>query len=153
MALYLRILVPLDGSELDIAVFERVAEMARLSGAEVVLLRVAHYHTRDSRRAEIDEASAILRQARPLLERRGLAVSTVIGHGEVADTIVAKANELDVDLIVMGTHGHGALRQALEGSVPDRVRHENHLALLQLACGLIAFKKAHAARLVAAQQG
>ena len=30
---------------------------------------------------------------------------------------------------------------------------ENHLALLQLACGLIAFKKAHAARLVAALQG
>ena len=30
---------------------------------------------------------------------------------------------------------------------------ENHLALLQLACGLIAFKKAHAARLAAALQG
>ena len=30
---------------------------------------------------------------------------------------------------------------------------ENHLALLQLACGLIAFKKARAARLVAGLQG
>ena len=30
---------------------------------------------------------------------------------------------------------------------------ENHLALLQLACGLIAFKKAHAARLAATLQG
>ena len=30
---------------------------------------------------------------------------------------------------------------------------ENHLALLQLACGLIAFKKAHAARLAMALQG
>lgn len=30
---------------------------------------------------------------------------------------------------------------------------ENHLALLQLACGLIAFKKARAARLAAALQG
>lgn len=30
---------------------------------------------------------------------------------------------------------------------------ENHLALLQLACGLIAFRKAHAARLKAALQG
>ena len=30
---------------------------------------------------------------------------------------------------------------------------ENHLALLQLACGLIAFKKALAARLAAALQG
>jgi len=30
---------------------------------------------------------------------------------------------------------------------------ENHLALLQLASGLIAFKKAHAARLALAQPG
>jgi hypothetical protein len=30
---------------------------------------------------------------------------------------------------------------------------ENHLAPLQPACGLIAFKKAHAARLSAALQG
>jgi putative transposase len=32
-------------------------------------------------------------------------------------------------------------------------KEENHLALLQLACGLIAFKKAHAAWLVAALTG
>ena len=32
-------------------------------------------------------------------------------------------------------------------------KHENHLALLQLASGLIAFKKAHLARLAAAQPG
>jgi hypothetical protein len=30
---------------------------------------------------------------------------------------------------------------------------ENHLALLQLACGLIAFKKAHSARLTGALPG
>ena len=30
---------------------------------------------------------------------------------------------------------------------------QNHLALLQLACGLIAFKRAHAARLALAQPG
>ena len=30
---------------------------------------------------------------------------------------------------------------------------DNHLALLQLACGLIAFKKAHAARLAHALPG
>ena len=75
---------------------------------------------RDSRTAEIDEASEILRDACLRLKGQGLAVRTVVGHGEVADTIAAKANELDVDLIVMGAHGHGTLRRALEGSVPDR---------------------------------
>jgi nucleotide-binding universal stress UspA family protein len=130
MALYSRILVPLDGSELDLAAFERAEEIARLSGAEIVLLRVAHYHTRDSRRAEIDEAREILREACLRFGRRGLAVRTVIGQGEVADAIVDKARELGADLVVMGAHGHGALRRALEGSVPDRVRHKSEVPLL-----------------------
>ena len=124
MAHNARILVPLGGNELDLAVFERVAEIARLSGAEVVLLRVAHYHTRDSREVEINEAMRILHEADSRLGGQGFPVHTSIGHGEVADTIVAKARELGVGLIVMGAHGHGTLRRALEGSVPDRVRHQ-----------------------------
>ena len=127
---YSRILVPLDGSDLDLAALERVEAIARLSGAEIILLRVAHYHTRDSRTAEIDEARRILHEASVPLERRGLAARTVIGHGEVADEIVEKAHELHADLIAMGTHGHGALRRALEGSVPDRVRQKSEVPVL-----------------------
>ena len=130
MALYLRILVPLDGSELDLAALERAAEMARLGGAEIVLLRVAHYHTRDSRSVEISKAQAILHDAQLWLAQRGVALRAIIGQGEVADTIVDKARELDVDLIVMGAQGHGSLRRALEGSVPDRVRHRSEVPVL-----------------------
>jgi nucleotide-binding universal stress UspA family protein len=56
MALYRRILVPLDGTDVDHAILAHVAELAHLCGAEVILLRVAHYHTRDSRTAEQTEA-------------------------------------------------------------------------------------------------
>ena len=130
MAPYLRILVPLHGSELDLSALERAAEIARLGGAEIVLLRVAYYHTRDSRSVEISKAQAILHEAWLQLGRHGLAARTVIGHGEVADTIVDKARELDVDLIAMGAHGHSTLRRALEGSVPDRVRHKSEVPVL-----------------------
>ena len=59
MALYRRILVPLGQRE-DLAVLAHAAELAALCSAELVLLRVAHYHTRDSRTAELDESEALL---------------------------------------------------------------------------------------------
>ena len=48
------------------------------------------------------------------------------------------------------THGSTATARIL---IRWSKKDENHLALLQLACGLIAFKKAHAARLALAQAG
>jgi hypothetical protein len=54
----------------------------------------------------------------------------------------------------------GSSRPVTPGSTVNRAllirsskKPQNHLALLQLACGLIAFKKAHAARLAQAPPG
>ena len=58
MGVYERILVPLEGTETDEPVLEHVAELAALCGAEVTLLRVAHFHTRDERACEMDDAEA-----------------------------------------------------------------------------------------------
>ena len=47
---------------------------------------------------------------------------TLVCDGEVAETIVAQAQTLRADLIVMAGHGHTALRRAIERSPPDWVR-------------------------------
>jgi nucleotide-binding universal stress UspA family protein len=41
--------------------------------------------------------------------------------GSPAYAIVDYAQEYDIDLIVMGTHGRGALAQLMMGSVAERV--------------------------------
>jgi nucleotide-binding universal stress UspA family protein len=41
--------------------------------------------------------------------------------GSPAYAIVDYAREYDIDLIVMGTHGRGALAQLMMGSVAERV--------------------------------
>ena len=130
MGLYARILVTLDGSSVDDALLDDVERLAEALGSTVMLLRVAHYHTRDSRVAEEDEARADLERAEARLKGHGFAVETVLGHGEPDAVIVEQAAALGADLIAMGTHGHGWLERQVLGSVADHVRHHSDVPLL-----------------------
>jgi len=51
----------------------------------------------------------------------GLKVQTAVREGAPFYEIVRFARELDVDLIVMGTHGHRGLAHVLLGSVTEKV--------------------------------
>jgi nucleotide-binding universal stress UspA family protein len=130
MTLYRRILVPLDGSTVDDAVLEHVVRLAEAFHSEVVLLRVAHFHTRDTMTHEVEDAQAVLDRVAPRLQGRGFVVRSVVGRGEPADDTVEQAEKLDCDLIAMGTHGHGALKRVVLGSFAEKVRHGSDVPLL-----------------------
>jgi len=125
-----RLLVPLSGSELDEAVLHEAATIAGPIDAEVVLVSVAHYHTRDSRPVAVERARRILDAADERLREAGLRVQTLVGHGEVADEIVRAAVAQQADLVVMGARGHGSLRRLIERSVPDDVRRRSRVPVL-----------------------
>jgi nucleotide-binding universal stress UspA family protein len=130
VALYRRILVPLDGTDVDHAILDHVAELAHLCGAEVILLRVAHYHLRDEMVHELEDAEVQLGHTAGELAERGIQVRTVVGRGEPVDVIVEQAETLGVDLIAMATHGHGRLTRMVYGSVAEQVRHRTDVPLL-----------------------
>jgi nucleotide-binding universal stress UspA family protein len=130
MALYRRILLPLDGSAVDHPVLEHVRRLATAFHSEVVLLRVAHFHTRDTMTHEVEDARAVLDRVAPTIQNQGFPVRTVVGRGEPADDIVEQAEALDCDLIAMGTHGHGTLKRVVLGSIAEKVRHATDVPLL-----------------------
>ncbi|MGE3489024.1 MAG: universal stress protein [Vicinamibacterales bacterium] len=66
-----------------------------------------------------DEAERELVKLVPKLS--GVAVTTEVLFGNPARAIVSAASIRKVDLIVMGTHGHGPLMHALMGNVAERV--------------------------------
>ena len=66
-----------------------------------------------------DEAERQLLTLTPKLT--GVMVSTEVLFGNPAHAIVTAAEARKPDLIVMGTHGHGALMHALMGNVAERV--------------------------------
>jgi nucleotide-binding universal stress UspA family protein len=135
MALYTRILVTLDGTSVDDPLLEHVRELAAIHQATVVLLRVAHYHTRDMRTHEEEESREYLAEAAARFGGHGFAVETVLGRGEPADEILRQAVDQRADLIALATHGHGWLPRMVLGSVVDKVRHATAIPVLLIRGG------------------
>jgi nucleotide-binding universal stress UspA family protein len=131
VALYNRILVPLEGvAETDEPVLHHVSELAALCGAEVTLLRVAHFHTRDERACEMDDAEEDIERAALELRGRGFDVRALVVPGEPGEVIVQQALELRADLIAMATHGHSWAKRLVLGSTAEHVRHNSCVPLL-----------------------
>jgi nucleotide-binding universal stress UspA family protein len=56
-----------------------------------------------------------------VLRESGLDAIAVLAQGPSVETILKEARRLGVDLIVMGSHGHGAVYHLLVGSVSQGV--------------------------------
>ena len=73
---------------------------------------------------------AALKKARALLDEAGVPYRHHIGVGELAATILDYAVDKKSDLLVMGTHGRGAVKGALLGSVATRMLHQGNVPVL-----------------------
>lgn len=67
------------------------------------------------------EGLAALAEACARLDRAGVKYTRHLAVGHVADTIAHYATQLKAGQVVMGSHGRGALRHALMGSVATDV--------------------------------
>ncbi len=62
-----------------------------------------------------------IHEIRAELESRGLAVTALLIQGPTVNKILEEIERQQADLVVMGSHGHGALHQLLMGSVSEGV--------------------------------
>jgi nucleotide-binding universal stress UspA family protein len=72
----------------------------------------------------------VLEEASALAAERGVTARTKLLEGDVVDEIVAYADVVDADLIVLGSRGHGTLASAALGSVSQGVLHESRRPVL-----------------------
>jgi nucleotide-binding universal stress UspA family protein len=63
---------------------------------------------------------------------RKVQLSSVLRIGAAAEEVCAQAKELAADLVVVGTHGRGALGRALLGSVAQSVLHASPVPVLTI---------------------
>ena len=64
------------------------------------------------------------------LRTEGLQAKALLVHGSTVETIIGTAEKLDVDLIILGSHGRGAMYQLILGSVSAGVLHKSRLPVL-----------------------
>ena len=77
-----------------------------------------------------EEGEDALRGAKKLLDRANLACTMHILVGPIAETLAGEAKKLKCDMIVMGTHGMGAVSGMLLGSVATRTVHLAHCPVI-----------------------
>lgn len=143
--MYTRIIVPLDGSKLAEGALPEAEKLAALTGAELVLLRVIDYSSRDrfadfgllyeyeamarALEEERELATAYLADVSKRIAADGFQVSAKLVDGIAAKAIVGLTEPGDV--IVMATHGRTGMKRWFIGSIAEEVlRHSTVPVLL-----------------------
>ncbi len=143
--MYTRIIIPLDGSKLAESALREAEKLASITGAEMVLVRVIDYSSRDrfsdfgllyeyeAMAKALEEervlATAYLGDIAARLTGEGYTVSSKLVGGMAAKAIVSVAEPGDV--IVMATHGRTGMRRWFIGSIAEEVlRHSTVPVLL-----------------------
>jgi len=79
---------------------------------------------------ELCEAEKRMRQFLDASGMNGLSCRTQIEHGSVWEVISSAIHDAQIDLLVMGTHGRGAIRRLAIGSVAEEVLHMTNCPVL-----------------------
>lgn len=138
----MRLLAAIDFSEVTDAVIEQAKKLAALANAEVRVLHVAMPNPDfvgfeagpDAVRTQVAHALRDEhRRLEALTERlrdAGVAASHLMVQGATVETILEQISRFDADLVIVGSHGYGALRNLLAGSVTQGVLKKSSVPVL-----------------------
>jgi nucleotide-binding universal stress UspA family protein len=128
--MYKNILVPLDGSKRAEVILSHAEEMARCTGASIILLQVVELHAiylapnvepldlqQDTMAQSNAAAHAYLASVEKSLRAKGIHARSCVEEGPVVEAIINTATDEGADLIAMASHGRTGLARVFYGSV------------------------------------
>lgn len=130
-----KILIPFDFSETAELALEHAVFMAKLHKADIILLHVMESYsftsaisqafgksqTEFEQKIETSANDRLKELTSKLHHDSGMGVQYRIESGKIYKSIVTVAEEMDVDIILMGTHGVSGFQEFLVGSNTYRV--------------------------------
>lgn len=138
----MRFLVPVDLSDATPHVLAIARRAAQASGSSVVLLHVAAPNpdfvgyeagpgvVREQVAHEYREQHGVLHSHAEAFRADGIDTTALLIQGQTARCILKEAERVGADLIIMGTHGHGAMFDLIVGSVGHGVLRDTPLPVL-----------------------
>ena len=129
----IQVLVAVDLSKATETILNAIRKLQPLQAAQVWLLHVADpdpdflgydpgpQSVRDQVAGEMRREHRQLEAVAATWRDAGLAATPLQIQGPIADTILGEARRLGAAMIIVGSHGHGAVFQLLVGSVSERI--------------------------------
>jgi nucleotide-binding universal stress UspA family protein len=129
----MKILVGVDFSETTEKFMKTVEDVALALSARVWLLHIAEpepdfvgfkigpKYIRDFRSGMFHSEHRHLQAFAERLRKIGLETTAILVQGATVEYILKEASRLDVDMIILGFHGPGAIHRLMAGSVSEAV--------------------------------
>jgi nucleotide-binding universal stress UspA family protein len=129
----MNILVAVDFSEATGVVLKAAAQQAQALTAHLWLIYVAEAQpdfvgyeagpptVREELAVHLRQRHQELQQRAEELRRSGIQVTALMEQGPTAVTLLHQAERLKADLLIVGSHGRGAMLHLLLGSVSEQV--------------------------------
>lgn len=141
--LYQHILVPIDGSETSMVAMKEAIKLGKALNSKITVVQVmaldpfiADVYVKTGQTNELIERTRtylldILEKAKQEFANEGITVETKLLEGFVVhEEIIQAVQDLNADLIVMGSHGRTGVRKLVLGSVAQKVLGESHIPVL-----------------------
>ena len=119
---YKNILVPVDGSKESHRAVEQGVYLAKLSGAEIILMTVV---TPEKSTDQAEDVGELKKKGYDCLSEvihdipKEMSVTPLVKIGTPADTIIEAAESEKADLVIMGSRGLGPFETMVMGSVSN----------------------------------
>ena len=137
------ILVPIDGSETSHAAISKAIDFAKAFGSKITVVQVltldpyiaAEYITASQTNELIERAKGFilesLENAKAKFAENGVNVETRLLEGQMIHREITRtADEINADLIIIGSHGRTGLQKLFLGSVAQSVLTEGTTPVL-----------------------
>jgi nucleotide-binding universal stress UspA family protein len=136
------ILLPVDFASTGVRVNAVALELARSLGAKLWFLHVAApdpdfvgfstgpQYIRDHRAEVLRQEHADLQEMAAQASATGADAEALLIQGPTTESILKQAKRIEADVIVMGSHGRGALYKAFVGSVSEQVLERSPIPVL-----------------------
>lgn len=138
------VLLPLDFSDCSLDAVELAAQVAKDFEIKVTLLYVREPHgygldfTLDlhgDQRLHDEQIKKQLGKLTQTFEEKGISASPLLKTYPIASSILQAAQEIQADLIVMGTHGRSGVSRLLMGSETAKVLRQSPIPVLTVKMG------------------
>lgn len=139
-----RILIPTDFSDTANLALDHAVNLARLVDAQITLMHVVSTFAFRVNLPEVDfdesqnsklsgaVGNKLSQIAEEITSKYGIKVNTLVTSGRIREEVVRLADEIDADIIILGTHGVSGLKEFFMGSNAFRIVSEAGCPVLSI---------------------